>query len=136
MRNILILACLLAALPMGATLAQDYPTRPVRIVTPYAPGGPTELVSRLMADGLSKRLGQSFIVESRPGAATQIGTEAVFRAAADGYTLLLLSTPFSTNHALFGKLPYETTDFRAIVQMVTVPTAFWVNVESPVKSVS
>ena len=106
----------------GKTHAETYPSRPVRIVVGFGAGGP-DTIARIIAQAFTGQMGQSFIVESRPGAATQIGTEAVFRAAADGYTLLLLSTPFSTNHALFGKLPYETTDFRAIVQMVTVPTA-------------
>ena len=64
--------------------AQDYPSKPVRIIVPYAPGGPTEFVSRTVGDGLSKRLGQGFLIESRPGANTRIGTEAAARAPADG----------------------------------------------------
>jgi tripartite-type tricarboxylate transporter receptor subunit TctC len=123
------------ALPLEA-LGQDYPTKPVRIVVPYAPGGPTELVSRTVGEGVSKRLGQPFIIESRPGANTRIGTEAAFRAPADGYTLLMVSTPFSTNPALFGALPYDSAkDFRAVVHMVNVPTAIFVPQDSPIKDV-
>jgi len=116
--------------------AQDYPSKPVRIIVPYAPGGPTEFVSRTVGDGLSRRLGQPFLIESRPGANTRIGTEAAARAPADGYTLLLVSTPFSTNLALFASLPYDTSrDFRAVVHMVNVPTAIFVPQDSPIKDV-
>jgi len=116
--------------------AQEYPSKPVRIIVPYAPGGPTEFVSRTVGDGLSKRLGQTFFIESRPGANTRIGTEAAARAPADGYTLLMVSTPFSTNPALFASLPYDTTrDFRAVVHMVNVPTAIFVPQDSPIKDV-
>ncbi len=116
--------------------AQDYPSKPVRIIVPYAPGGPTEFVSRTVGDGLSKRLGQGFLIESRPGANTRIGTEAAARAPADGYTLLLVSTPFSTNPALFASLPYDSArDFRAVVHMVNVPTAIFVPQDSPIKDV-
>ena len=126
-----IAACA-AAFPL---CAQEYPAKPVRIVLPYAPGGPTELVTRVVADGLTKRMGQPFVIESRPGAATRIGTEAVARAAPDGYTLLMVSTPFATNPALFPSLPYDTRDFRAVVHMVSVPTAIFVPQDSPVKTV-
>ena len=129
---LLLAACCTFSLALHA---QEYPSKPVRIIVPYAPGGPTELVSRTVGEGLSKRMGQPFVIESRPGAATRIGTEAVARAPADGYTLLLVSTPFSTNHALFGSLPYETKDFRAVVHMVSVPTAIFVPQDSAVKSV-
>jgi tripartite-type tricarboxylate transporter receptor subunit TctC len=123
----------LAPLP---AFAQDYPAKPVRVIVPYAPGGPTEFVSRTVGDGLAKRLGQSFLIESRPGANTRIGTEAAARAPADGYTLLLVSTPFSTNPALFPSLPYDTVrDFRAVVHMVNVPTAIFVPQDSALKNV-
>ena len=109
--------CIVAAavVSMQGLHAQDYPVKPVRIILPYAPGGPTELVSRTVGEGLAKRLGQSFIVESRPGANTRIGTEAAARAPADGYTLLMVSTPFSTNPALFTSLPYDSEIGRAHV---------------------
>src|SRR6185437_10172411 len=84
-------AAALPALPRMAS-AQAYPTRPVRIIVGYPAGGPNDVVARLMGQWLSERLGQTFIVENRPGAATNIATEAVVRAPADGYTLLLLDT--------------------------------------------
>src|SRR5436190_12376728 len=84
--------------------AQAYPTRPVRIVVPFAAAGSTDILARLMGQWLSERLGQQFIVENRPGAGTNIGTEAVVRAPADGYTLLLAGTPSAINATLYPNL--------------------------------
>ena len=83
-----------AALPSVSRLAwaQAYPTRPVRLIVPYAPAGSTDILARLIAQWLSERLGQQFIIENRPGAGTNIGTEAVVRAPSDGYSLLLASS--------------------------------------------
>src|SRR5216683_7835439 len=93
-RRFLELAAGATALPAASRIAsaQTYPTRPVRIVVGYAAGGGTDLVARLMGQWLSERLGQQFVIENRTGAATNIGTEAVVRAPADGYTLLLIAT--------------------------------------------
>src|SRR5262249_30078375 len=90
-RNFLHLAAGAAALPAVSrfAFAQAYPSRPVRLIVPLAPGGATDIVARVIGQWLSERLGQSFIVENRPGAGTNLGTEAVVRAAPDGYTLLL-----------------------------------------------
>jgi tripartite-type tricarboxylate transporter receptor subunit TctC len=84
--------------------AQAYPTRPVRIIVPFAPAGDTDLVARLIGPWLSERLGQPFIIENRPGAGTNVGTEAVVRAPADGYTLLLASPPSAINATLYERL--------------------------------
>jgi tripartite-type tricarboxylate transporter receptor subunit TctC len=85
-----------AAWPLAAT-AQSYPTRPVRAIVPYTSGGVVDITGRLVAQWLSERLGQPFIIENRPGAGTNIGTEVVVRSAADGYTLLLASTANAVN---------------------------------------
>src|SRR5438477_8799953 len=87
--------------------AQAYPSRPVRIIVPFAPGGTNDILGRLIGQWLSERLGQSFVVENRPGAGTNIGTEAVVRAPADGYTLLLVSPANAVNATLYERLSYS-----------------------------
>src|SRR5262249_23925523 len=101
-RRFLHLAAGAATLPAISRFAraQAYPTRPVRVIVPFAPAGDTDLVARLMGQWLSERLGQPFVIENRPGAGTNIGTEAVVRAPADGYTLLLVSPPSAINATL------------------------------------
>jgi len=93
-RTFLHLAAGATALPAISRVAgaQTYPTRPVRIIVGFAAGGPTDIVARLMAQWLSEHLGQEFVVENRPGAASNIGTEAALRAPPDGYTLLLVTS--------------------------------------------
>ena len=87
--------------------AQSYPTRPVHLIVPIAPGGATDIVARLIGQWLSERLGQPFVIENRQGASTNLGTEAVVRAPADGYTLLLCSAVNATNAALYDKLNFN-----------------------------
>ena len=108
-RNFLRLAASAAAHPALATYAraQAYPTRPVRLVVGYAPGGVTDISARLMGAQLSERLGQSFVIENRPGASSNIATGAVARAAPDGYTLLLASTSNAYNATLYDKLDFN-----------------------------
>jgi len=88
-------------------MASDYPTRPVRLIIGYPPGGSADMTARLTSQWLSERLGQQFVVESRPGAATNIATESVVRAAPDGYTLLLAAPANATNVALFAQLNFD-----------------------------
>jgi tripartite-type tricarboxylate transporter receptor subunit TctC len=105
-RSFLQLAAGAAALPATSRFAwaQAYPTRPVRIIVPFAPAGASDIIARLVSPWLSERLGRQFIVENRPGAASNIGTEVVARAAPDGYTLLLVSSPAAVNATLYDKL--------------------------------
>jgi tripartite-type tricarboxylate transporter receptor subunit TctC len=104
-RRFLHLAAGAAALPAVSHFAwaQAYPSRPVRWIVPFAPGGGSDIIARLMGQWLSGRLGQPFVVENRPGAATNIATEAVVRAPADGYMLLQCGTSNAINATLFGR---------------------------------
>src|SRR6516162_3041577 len=105
-RQFLHLAAGAAALPAVSHIAraQSYPSRPVRVIVPIAPGGASDIVARLMGQWLSERLGQQFVIDNRPGGGTSIGTEAVARAPADGYTLLLAGSPAAINATLYDKL--------------------------------
>jgi len=120
----------------GAAWALDYPTRPVRIVVGFAAGGATDIIARLVGQGLSARLGQSFVVENRPGAGTNIATEAVIGAPADGYTLLFVGPPAAINATLYGKLPFDfISDIAPVATIVRVPFVIVVNASFPAKSV-
>lgn len=112
-----------------------YPDQPIRIIVPFAPGGIADGTARLIADGLSKSLGKPVIVENRAGGAATIGTQAVARAPADGYTLLLGSTNISTNSALYKTLPYNADkDLAPVALAVTIPGVIITHPSLPVKS--
>ncbi len=137
-RRFLELAVGVTALPAAARIAsaQAYPTRPVRIVVGYAAGGGTDLVARLMGQWLSERLGQQFVIENRTGAATNIGTEAVVRTPADGYTLLLAHTANAINATLYEKLNFNfIRDITPVAGIIRVPGVMVVNPSLPAKTV-
>jgi tripartite-type tricarboxylate transporter receptor subunit TctC len=131
-----LVAASLAAASAG-TLAQTYPDKVVRLVSPYAPGGSNDLTARIIAQKLGDALGQQVIVENKPGAATQIATQHVAKSAPDGYTLLLAAATHGTNPSLFAKLPYDTLkDFTPIVLAATVPTYVLVNDSVPARTIA
>jgi tripartite-type tricarboxylate transporter receptor subunit TctC len=137
-RAFLHLAAGAAALPAASRIAwaQSYPSRPVRVIVPFAPAGDTDLVARLMGQWLSERLGQPFIIENRPGAGTNIGTEAVVRAPADGYTLLLASPPSAINATLYNKLNFVfLRDIAPVAGVIRAPFVMEVNPAVPAKTV-
>jgi tripartite-type tricarboxylate transporter receptor subunit TctC len=126
----------LFAVTSGVATAQTYPTRPVRIIVGFAPGGATDILARLLGQKLSERLGQQFIVENRPGAGTNLATEVVVRAPADGYTLLLASPPAAINATLYEKLDFNF--IRDIAPVASIARGAWVlevNPAVPVRSV-
>ena len=130
-RTFLHLAASAAALPAVSRMAQAqaYPSRPVRIIVGFPPGGATDIQARLMGQWLSDRLGQQFIVENRAGASGNIGTEAVAKAPADGYTLLQIVTPHAINAALYTNLNFDF--IRDIVPVIAVARLAYVVVVHP-----
>jgi tripartite-type tricarboxylate transporter receptor subunit TctC len=132
----LAFAVLTAVTVSAAASAESYPSRTVTIVVPYAPGGASDVLGRLVAKRLQDKLGQTFIVENRPGAGTLIGAEHVARSAPDGYTLLLAtSTTLAINASLYKKLPYDPAkDFTAIGLVANVPFVLVANPSLKVKS--
>src|SRR5262249_26339795 len=108
-RQFLHLAAGAAALPavLRTARAQAYPSRPVRMIVPFAPGGGTDITARLMGQWLSARLGQQFVIENRPGASGNIATEAVVRAPPDGYTLLVIASSAAINATLYDNLNFN-----------------------------
>jgi tripartite-type tricarboxylate transporter receptor subunit TctC len=137
-RRFLHLAAGAAALPAVARVAwaQAYPARSVRVVVPVAAGGANDVTARLVGQWLSERLGQQFFIENRPGAGTNVGTEAVIRASADGYTLLISGSNAAINPTLFRTLNFNfIRDTAPIASIVRVPQLMQVNPSLPVKSV-
>src|SRR5690242_13920854 len=118
----------------GVAAAEDWPTRPVTMIVPYAPGGNIDQAARLFARELSEKLGQQFIIESKGGAGGSIGATAVAKAKPDGYTLLVTANgPSVLNKMLYASLPYDPeTDFTPIALISDVPQVFIVNPNSPV----
>jgi tripartite-type tricarboxylate transporter receptor subunit TctC len=137
-RKFLKLAAGAAALPVlpRFAMAQAYPSRPVRLVVGYPPGGPADIGSRLVAQALSDRLGQPFIVENRPGAGGNIGTEVVVKAAPDGYTLINANIPHSINATLYDNLSFDfIRDIAGVALIYRQPLVLEVNPSLPVKTV-
>ena len=137
-RNFLHLAAGAAALPVVSRFAwaQDYPTRPVRLIVGFAPGGTTDITARLIGQWLSERLGQQFVIENRTGAATNIATEAVVRAPADGYTLLLVTASNAINATLYDKLGFNfIRDIAPVAGIIRYPLVMQVNPSFPAKTV-
>ena len=137
-RNFLHLAAGAAALPAISRIAraQAYPSRPVRIVAPTAPGGAPDILARLIGPWLSGRLGQQFVVENRPGGGSNIGTEAVVRASPDGYTLLLASNTNAINATLYDRLNFDfLRDILPVAGIVRFPMVMVVNPSVPAKTV-
>ena len=123
------------ALLVQPAAAQKWPEKPVRIVTPFAPGGGTDVFARLLAQRFAEVYGQQFIVDNRPGAGSTTGTEFVARSPADGYTLLMTSASFTFNPGLYPKLRYDSLkDFAPVSQVVRVPHVILVLPSLPAKN--
>ena len=133
----LIAIGLSAIASMGSAVALDYPTRPVRFIVGYPPGGATDILARLIGQRLSERLGQQFVVENKPGAGNNIGTETVVRADPDGYTLQLVNPANYINASLYANLKFNfVRDIAPIAGFQRVPNVMTVNKDVPAKTVA
>jgi tripartite-type tricarboxylate transporter receptor subunit TctC len=136
-RRTLLLAAALAALPMAA-FAQGYPSRPIRFVVPYPPGGPLDTIARLLGQKVSEGVKQPVIVENKPGAGGNIGADFVAKSLADGHTILMGAVAtHAINPTLYAKIPYDPVrDFAPITQVASTPNVLVVNPSLPVSSVA
>jgi tripartite-type tricarboxylate transporter receptor subunit TctC len=137
-RTFLCLAAGVAALPAASRMAwaQTYPTRPLRLIVPFTPGGAPDVIARLMGERLSDRLGQPFIIENRPGAAGNIGTEVVVRAPPDGYTLLMVLSANTINPAIYENLTFNfIRDIVPVASIARAPLVMEVHASFPAKTV-
>ncbi|NQW80500.1 MAG: tripartite tricarboxylate transporter substrate binding protein [Polaromonas sp.] len=122
---------------IGAASAAEYPARPVKWVVPYPPGGTTDVLARIMAQWLTEKMGQQFIVENRPGGGNNIGTEMVVNAPPDGYTMLLVNPAHGINASLYKKLPFNVIrDIAPVAGLVRTPNVMVVTNTLPVKTVA
>ncbi len=139
-RVIRAMALAAAATPVGVSFAQNtanYPARPIRMIVPFAPGGGLDISARLIGHKLTESWRQNVVVDSRPGAATIVGTEIASKAAPDGYTVLMITTTFAINPGLYAKLPYDAgKDFTPVTQLNSQPNVVVVAPSFAGKSVS
>src|SRR5215213_7274810 len=133
-----ILAALALALVSAASPAQDgWPSRPVRVVVPFAPGGGTDVVARILALKLTERLGQSFFVENRPAGSGIVGADFVAKSPADGHTLLFAFSSLSSSARLYARLPYDPiADFAPVVLATTSPLVLFLHPSVPARGVA
>lgn len=134
--KVLIAALLVPALVFPALAEDAYPSKPVRVIVPFAPGSSTDVLARLLGDRLSRAMGQPFVIDNRPGAGGVIGTSVGAKATPDGYTIVMAgSGPFGINPAIYSKLPYDPLkDFSAIVNLVNTPQVLVTSATSPYKT--
>ena len=136
-RMIPLMVAAMTSLAHAADAAKNYPTRPIRLVSPFAAGGSTDTVGRLLAPRLSERLGQNVIIENRPGAGGMIGAASVARATPDGHTLLFISGAFTAHSAVTKNLPYDPVrDFAWVSMVLTYPFVVVVRHDSAMQTVS
>ena len=127
----------LTCLPALAAQAQDYPTKPVKWVVAYPPGGTTDILARIVGQALSERLGQQFVIDNRPGAGNNIGTEQVVNSPPDGYTILLVNPANGINATLYKKLPFNfLRDIAPVAGITRVPNVMEINPNFPAKTVA
>ena len=133
----LIALAVTAAAPIGSTMAADYPTRPIRWVVGYPPGGATDIIARLIGQRLQEKLGQPIVIENKPGAGNNIATESVVNAQPDGYTLLLVNPANYINTSLYSNLKFNfPRDIAPVASFNRVPNVMTVNKDVPAQTVA
>jgi tripartite-type tricarboxylate transporter receptor subunit TctC len=135
MRAAVLVALAMSAAPICPALAQTFPSKPIRIVVPFTPGGPNDILARMIGQRYTAAWGQQTIVDNRPGGGTVIGSDLVAKSAADGYTLLMVSTSHAANPSLMPKLPFDTLrDFTSVGQAVSSPNVLVVHPSIPART--
>src|SRR6185436_16729218 len=130
------IAVTLFALLPGLAAAVDYPTKPVKWIVPYPPGGTTDVLARIMAQWLSEKMGQQFIIENKPGGGNNIGTEVAIKSPPDGYTMLLVNPAHGINATLYKDLPFNVIrDVAPVAGLVRSPNVMEVTASFPAKNV-
>ena len=120
----------------GLAAAQEYPNRPIRWIVPYPPAGTTDILARIVGQHLSEKMGQQFVIENKPGAGNNLGTEAAINAAPDGYTILLVNPAHGINATLYKKLPFNfIRDVAPVAGLIRVPNVMEINPNVPAKTV-
>ena len=133
----LIIACAAILSGLAASAQAAYPERPITLIVPFAPGGPTDIIARILSAALAQSLGQQLVVDNRGGAAGNIGMGQVARAMPDGYTLLLASTAIAVNPALSRNLPYDPfKDFAPVCELVSAPNVLIVRPDSGINTIA
>ena len=143
MKFSLFTGCVIAAFAInGSAAAQDkaaaaYPAKPIRMIVPFAPGGGLDITTRLIGQKLTEKWGQNVVIDTRPGAATIIGTEIASKAVPDGYTLLMITTTFAINPSLYARLPYDPLkDFAPVTQLNFQPNILVVSASAPAAGIN
>src|SRR5690349_10722170 len=132
-RALALAALVVVSSPLLAQSAASYPDRPIKVVVPFPPGGSADIMGRLVADALGSSLGQPAVVDNRPGAGANIGTEVVAKSPPDGYTILLQSNNHVSNPSFYLNLPYDPVkSFEPVSLVGSVPMALTVNTNAPV----
>jgi len=135
MRGLSLLSATALALLAGTTGAQNYPSKPVRLIVPYAAGGSSDIIARLYGQRLSETLGQNFVVDNRPGAGGVVGADILAKSPSDGYSLILQDMPHTINPAVYGKVPYDPVkDFTPLTLVARAPQWLFLNPSVPAKT--
>jgi len=133
--SVILMVVLAALIAPSAVSAQDYPSRPVKMIVPVPAGGITDVLARILQEPLTRKWGQPIVIDNRPGAGGNLGTEAAFKSDPDGYTVLFsIPGPFTVNPALYQKLNFDPSEFVPVALLATIPTALIAGTKVPART--